>query len=88
MIYMEPILSSAYLNEKIRYNLSLRWPKWCYLDMSEFVFLHTQLEKVGYKTKQPETRNPFRSVSVVPPTFVKNQLSQKHRGLHLVYLLL
>ena len=53
-------------------NLSLRWPKWDSLDMSELVFLGTQLEKAGWKTKQPEARKPFGSISEAP-NFVRNQ---------------
>lgn len=44
--------------------------------MPELVFLHTQLEEVGYKSKQPETRNLFSSVNGAPnfwekPVFIE-----------------
>lgn len=45
---------------------SLRWPKWESFDMSEFVFLCTQLEKTNHKTNQPEARKPFVSISKAP----------------------
>lgn len=37
-------------------------------DMTEYVFLCTQLEKARYKTKQPEIRKLFGSANE-PPTF-------------------
>lgn len=50
-------------------------------------FLHAQLEKVSYKTKQPETRKPFHSVNETLE-FGRNKCSQQHSGLHLVHMLL
>lgn len=47
-----------------------------FCDMSVFVILHTQLEKAGYKTKQPEARNPFGSVSGTPNFWEKPMLPE------------
>lgn len=45
--------------------------------MFEFVFLHTQLEKLSYNTKQPETKNPFGSVSGILKFWEKSMLTEE-----------
>ena len=46
--------------------------------MSELVFLGTQLEKAGWKTKQPEARKPFGSIDETL-TFIEEHMNA-HRG--------
>ena len=48
--------------------------------MSAFVFMHAQLEKTGHKTKQPETRKPFGSVSEAPGFWEEPMLTEALRA--------
>lgn len=71
-------------------NPSLTRPTWNSFDMSEFIFLCTQLEKANYKTNQPEARKPFGSISEAP-NFAGGggePMTTEALGLHLAYLLL
>ena len=36
---------------KIKDDFSLKWPKWGTFDLSKLLYLRTQVEKAGYKTK-------------------------------------
>ena len=66
--------------------LSLTRPTWDSFDMSEFIFLCTQLEKANYKTNQPEARKPFGLISEAPNFGGGEPMTIEALGLHLAYL--